>query len=220
MLFTFEQGNEEYEKGNYQAAFQIFMTLAEAGKVKAQISIACMYESGEGVQKDLAKAVKWYRLAAEQGHPVAQNNLAVALLDTDPKEAIQWLFAAAENNFPFAQSMLGDIYCGFYNLPLNILDSMNNISEAVKWYQKAGKGGFYSAYHQLAEMFANGQGVEKDEKQALEYYISAAEKGYEPSQEVLGNAYREGILGLAKDIEQSQYWINESRQRNGIPLSD
>jgi uncharacterized protein len=210
-MLTFEQGEEEYENSNYTKAFNIFIILAEIGDMRAQLSVACMYESGEGIQKDLTKSVKWYRIAAEKGHPIAQNNLAVILLDTNPEEAIQWLFMAAENNFSFAQSMLGDIHYGYYNLPPNIRDSMKNISEAVKWYQKAGKGGFYSAYHQLAEMFANGQGVEKDERHALEYYLSAAEKGYEPSQEFLSKVYMEGLLGLSKDLQLSQYWFTQAR---------
>jgi hypothetical protein len=36
-----------------------------------------MYESGQGVPQDYAEAVRWYRLAAEQGHARAQGNLGV-----------------------------------------------------------------------------------------------------------------------------------------------
>ena len=36
-----------------------------------------MYDNGEGVIEDDKEAVKWYRLAAEQGDAVAQSNLAV-----------------------------------------------------------------------------------------------------------------------------------------------
>jgi uncharacterized protein len=34
-----------------------------------------MYATGEGVPKDDAEAVKWFRKAAEQGHAKAQFNL-------------------------------------------------------------------------------------------------------------------------------------------------
>ena len=34
-----------------------------------------MYADGQGVPQDFAEAVKWYRLAAEQGIAPAQNNL-------------------------------------------------------------------------------------------------------------------------------------------------
>ena len=36
-----------------------------------------MYATGEGVLKDEAEAVRWYRLAAEQGDATAQFNLGV-----------------------------------------------------------------------------------------------------------------------------------------------
>lgn len=34
-----------------------------------------MYQQGEGVSKDYTKALKWYRKAASQGNPNAEQNL-------------------------------------------------------------------------------------------------------------------------------------------------
>ena len=36
-----------------------------------------MYRNGWGVSQDYKEAVRWYRLAAEQGHAMAQSNLGV-----------------------------------------------------------------------------------------------------------------------------------------------
>jgi TPR repeat protein len=36
-----------------------------------------MYDNGEGVPQDKAEAVRWYRLAADQGDAQAQTNLGV-----------------------------------------------------------------------------------------------------------------------------------------------
>ena len=36
-----------------------------------------MYENGRGVPQDYAEAVKWYRMAAEQGTPNAQGSLGM-----------------------------------------------------------------------------------------------------------------------------------------------
>ncbi len=36
-----------------------------------------MYDNGQGVLRDYAEAVKWYRKAAEQGNAKAQNNLGL-----------------------------------------------------------------------------------------------------------------------------------------------
>jgi hypothetical protein len=36
-----------------------------------------MYDNGEGVPENDAEAVRWFRLAAEQGNALAQSNLGV-----------------------------------------------------------------------------------------------------------------------------------------------
>ena len=43
-------------------------TDAEQGDADAQFNLGVMYETGGGVLQDYAEAVRWYRLAAEQGH--------------------------------------------------------------------------------------------------------------------------------------------------------
>ena len=41
---------------------------AEQGDARAQINLGLMYYNGKGVPQDDKTAVKWYRLAAKQGH--------------------------------------------------------------------------------------------------------------------------------------------------------
>jgi len=45
---------------------------AELGDAEAQNTLGSMYYKGLGVPQDFAKAMKWYRMAAEQGDDVAQ----------------------------------------------------------------------------------------------------------------------------------------------------
>ncbi len=211
-MSTFEQGDAAYAAGDYDTAFKILMPLAQNGDIRAQISIAGMYFTGHGVQQDLAQAARWYRPAAEKGHPMAQNNLARILFSSNPEEAIQWFFSAAENGIPFAQSFLGDIFTGAYELPSNIREKFNNnFEEAFKWYRKAGEGGFSYAYHRLGEMYVNSQGVEKSEVEAVRWYEKAAEQEYEPSQKVLAQAYQQGLLGLTPDPERAKYWLDKAQ---------
>jgi TPR repeat protein len=33
-----------------------------------------MYDNGTGVRQDFSEAAKWYRLAVDQGHAMAQNS--------------------------------------------------------------------------------------------------------------------------------------------------
>ncbi len=50
---------------------------AEAGEAYAQATLGFMYRDGIGVPQDDAEAVRWYRLAADQGHAIAQYHLGV-----------------------------------------------------------------------------------------------------------------------------------------------
>lgn len=194
--FEFESANQEYEDGNYEVAFLGFMNLANQGYIKARISVGCMYMSGTGIQQDYIEAAKWFLPAAKLGYSIAQQNLACILLDKNPAEAIKWLTHAASNNFPFSISLLGDIYSGCYNLYSDDGVKIIDMTEAIKYYQKASEfGGGYDNYR-LGQIFADGQGVEKNLTKAKDYYIRAATDGYKPAQEILHKAYNEDSLGL------------------------
>ena len=49
----------------------------EQGNVDAQLNLGDIYARGDGVPENLAEAVKWLCLAAEQGHADAQFSLDV-----------------------------------------------------------------------------------------------------------------------------------------------
>ena len=49
--------------------------LAQKGNAGAQNYVGMAYDLGSGVGQDYDEAVKWYRLAAEQGHTEAQKAL-------------------------------------------------------------------------------------------------------------------------------------------------
>ena len=50
---------------------------ADQGDAATQFSHGLQYEDGQGVPKDLGKAVELYQKAADQGNASAQNNLAL-----------------------------------------------------------------------------------------------------------------------------------------------
>ena len=59
------------------------------------------YNEGVGVEQDLSEAVKWFRLAAEQGYAPAQFNLGASYnngegVAENKDEAIKWFRLAAE----------------------------------------------------------------------------------------------------------------------------
>jgi hypothetical protein len=65
-----ERVEELYENGEYSRALLIYENdLAPKGDKYAQYTIGYMHLAGKGVPQDRAKALAWYRLAAERGDP-------------------------------------------------------------------------------------------------------------------------------------------------------
>ena len=69
-------GLRALDKGDYDTALKELLPLARQGNPEAQFGLGFMYRhGGQGVPKNNKEAVKWYRLAADQGDFGAQNNL-------------------------------------------------------------------------------------------------------------------------------------------------
>ncbi len=74
------------------------------------------YQFGKnGYSKDLVEAVRYYAIAAEQGHAKAQNNLGHMYnegwgVKKDAKQAFYWYGKAAEQGLPLAQSNYNRVY--------------------------------------------------------------------------------------------------------------
>ena len=74
-----------------------------------------LHADGRGVLEDEAEAVRWYRLAAQQGHAGAQHALGFMYAGgwgvlQDEAEAVRWYRLAAEQGVAIAQNNLGAMY--------------------------------------------------------------------------------------------------------------
>lgn len=88
---------------------------AAAGSAQEQVMRGDMYWSGTGVRQDYAEAVRWYRLAADQGHVGAMGTVASAYymgkgVERDYREALRYHTLAAEKGHANSQTMLGIMY--------------------------------------------------------------------------------------------------------------
>ena len=104
----FTDGLAAFDGGDYRTAFEEWRTLAEAGDAEAQVALADLYLTGQGVRIDVAAGISWYRRAAESGHPVAQLNLGDfyargAGVPRDSVAAYAWLSLAAEQGRVWAE---------------------------------------------------------------------------------------------------------------------
>ncbi|WP_084581834.1 SPOR domain-containing protein [Sphingomonas azotifigens] len=101
-------GVEAYERGDYAGAMRHWRPAAEKGDADAQYNLGQVYKLGRGVPVDLAEAEKWYRLAALQGHDLAEANYGMVLFENGKREAaVPWLERAVTRGEPRAQYLLG-----------------------------------------------------------------------------------------------------------------
>ena len=107
-------GYQSYLKGDYDAAYEEWLPLAELGDIEAQFNLGVMYDEGAGVDKDLVAAAGWYRKAAEQGFVDAQSNLGMMYyhgqgVPCDYKKASSWFRKAASQGDQEASDYLEQI---------------------------------------------------------------------------------------------------------------
>ncbi len=92
----------------YQKAY----TLAEEGKIKSGLPyyrMAYLYETGDGVEKDLKKALELYFIGAERGHKNSIKYMTSTIKELDPSEWEPYLKRAFALHCPDAAYELGMI---------------------------------------------------------------------------------------------------------------
>ena len=91
----------------------LYRKAADNSHVRAQLELGNIYREGQIVQKNAAEAIKWYRLAAEQGYDKAQANLGMMLYQRgtpqDKADGVKWLQQAARNGNAGAQNTLNQL---------------------------------------------------------------------------------------------------------------
>lgn len=87
------------------------MAEAEEENAVSQYNLGLCYANGNGVEVDLAEAVRWLRKAVERGLPEAQFNLGMCLsrgvgVEKNVAEGAMWLNSAARQGDAEAEWIL------------------------------------------------------------------------------------------------------------------
>ena len=111
----FLKGERYLQADNMAQALAYWQKSAEAGYAPACLKMGECFEQGNGVKKDINRAIDWYKKAAEQGNPVAQYQLGVMYasipgLAKDLTQAAEWYCKAEEQGYIKAQCALGMMY--------------------------------------------------------------------------------------------------------------
>jgi TPR repeat protein len=136
-------------------------TRAENGDNAAAVGMGLLYEGGIEVQRNLAEAAKWYRLAADRGYAEAQNSLGSMYqagegVPRDYGEALRWYSLGADQGHAVSLRNLGYMY----DLGLSVPEDN---SRAATLYTQAAEKGDIQAMVNLGVMLGQGEPpVERD----------------------------------------------------------
>ena len=178
-------------------AIKWYKLAAEQGDSRAQLFTGFMHDFGQGVLENDQEAVKWYQLSAEQGYAEAEENIS-KIEKKSTLQALPILMDDAKNGIAKAQYNLGEMYADGQGVPqnqskalkwyelaagykakLNIYNlAKKNVPQALKALMDDAENGIAQAQFILATMYANGQSVSQDNKEAFKWYFRlAAEQG-------------------------------------------
>lgn len=179
---------------------------ASVGQRHAQYRHAmCLAET------DAATAKGALRVAADNGHPGAQELLGRLCLEAEPRDSLcaqDFLARAAQRGRPSALSLLAWMHAEGEGVPVDEV-------RARRMYADAAQQGDLFALNNLAELYETGRGGSVDTLRAVELYQQAAEAGFAPAALNLARCYSQGI-GTAPNLAAAEHWARVAA-RNGAP---
>jgi len=154
--------------------------------------------------KNYTEAMRWYRLAAERGSAVAENDVGVLYAEglgvpRNYSEAMRWYRLATDQGLAKAQHNVGNLYSNGWGVP-------QNKAEAAHWYRMAADQGLALSQSTIAGMYVNGSGVPRDYAEAMRWYRLAADQGLAEAQYYIGYLYAKG-WGVAQDYVEAMRWF-------------
>ncbi|MCL2829092.1 MAG: TIR domain-containing protein [Oscillospiraceae bacterium] len=187
---------------------------AKACDPEFQWRVGHCYDFGTGgIEKNHAEAVKWYKLAAEQGHAGAQCNLGYSFgsgegIKKDLKEAVKWYDLSAKQGHARAQNNLAVTY-------ENGEGVTQDFNEALRLFKLSAEQGFWLASSNLGLLYFNGNGVEQNFAEAKKYYEKAlvdADSPYDPATEADKENIKEKIVEVNSKLEEIERKAKAARK--------
>jgi cell division septation protein DedD len=177
-------GVDAWKTGNFDGAVTQWRGPAVAGDADAQFNLGQAYKLGRGVPLDPVLAETWFRKAALQGHPQAEDNYGLALFQAGRKaEAAPWLEKSVRRGEPRGQLVLGTMLFNGDGVP-------RDYPRAYALMTLASQAGLKSASETLAQMDQYITPADRERGTALAWRY----KSEQPAGEVAGA--RGGMMAI------------------------
>jgi len=226
----YADATKAYSRGEFGTAYQEYLALAKAGDVRAQGTVACMIQAGEGVSSDPAKALPWYTKAAEQGLKPAQYSLGLAYekglgTQRDLAQALVWYGKAAEHGDAKAAAgyrRLQAAGAGPADTPAlgntALRDPVQPMPKVLfgNWkladIRAAAESGNVDAQIYLGWRYSSGKDVAQDKPEAARWYLKAAQFGRLDALTALGWLYFNDVTEKRDLNEAAKWYIRAAAQ--------
>ena len=182
---------------------------SNAGQGFAQYALGKKYRDGQGVERNIQKAVELFTLAAKQENSFAAFALGKMYLSNDaslPRDeatALNWITYASERGNQFAQCYLGKLLLkGADGIP-------QDTNAALRWLRASVDQGNVYAEYALAMAYLKGKIVPKDALKALELLRHASSQDHQFAQYQLGKMLLQGEE-TPKDVAAAVHWLTVS----------
>lgn len=200
---NYESGLREFENQRFEAAYAIWLPLANKDDAYAQYSMGLLYENGTGVEQSYKKAFEWFQKSAALGLP--KGNAAVGNyydlgfgVNQNFEKAMYHYLLAAEKGNTEAMRLIGHLYLSGEGVEEDHV-------EAVNWYRKSANLGNDIAQRHMGDSYDNGTGVPQNYDNAIHWYSRSAAQNNRRAQVALGNYYEYG-LGVEINFETAEHW--------------
>jgi TPR repeat protein len=184
LAFFFSTGIENVVEKEPAQALHYYQLADCQGCLAAKYDLGVMYFEGNGVKRNLRKAMKFWNEAADFGFPKAYWHLGKCHeegqgVPKDSAEAFKFYKLAAQAGHPGSQVKVAD----FYQTGLSM--KRKDLHEAAKYYEMAACNGHAGAQAQIACMYEQGIGTKKNIDGAIEMYVRSANQGVSGAQKWL-----------------------------------
>lgn len=187
------QGIESFRRGEKEQSLPALRYAAEGGETRAQWQLGKMYASGQGVRRDDRTAFNYF--------------MGIIRSYRDDRYD------------PMQQSMVSDAFVALGNYRLTGIpdtDVTRDVNRAFRLFQYAATNfGNPDAQYNLARMFLDGEGVEKNPRQAIRWLYQAANKSHIESSAVLGNILFQGAPGIGHQRARGLMFLILARDAAG-----
>lgn len=226
-----EEGVKDERKG-----IMLLQQVANVGDPESQYNLGVCYMSGTGVGtltqeeklsneelKNLSKdgalsdvqiAKYWLEKACEAGHPMAQQNLGLMMLqgavEGGKEQAVALIKKASDAGLPQSQYTLGMMY-------LTDASLKQKSSQAISLIKKASDQGFVQAQSDLGLIYLQGiGGVKPNVSQGFSLLKKAAEQGHPSSMLYTAMCYASGT-GVKPNAAEARKWLQQASSQSLDP---